>query len=267
MVQDFQTEAARFSDGISVFATDLNPRMSSACHVSDGSFEVPPISADSYIDSIFNLAVRENIGLIIPTIDTELQKLADERERFEAASVHIVVSDSDFIAQCRDKRKTATLFARYGIRSPEIYDRKKLVFPCFAKPYDGSRAIGAKRIDTPADLTPEVLADTKLMFCQFIDIENKFSEFTVDMYYDRQCRLKCAIPRKRLEVRSGEFYGVEINPRFGGGFPLTYAAGGNYPSRLMREYLGDEEIPFSDDWENNLIMLRYDAKVLVHEND
>ncbi|WP_096137366.1 ATP-grasp domain-containing protein [Neisseria meningitidis] len=127
-------------------------------------------------------------------------------------------------------------------------------------------------------------------------------------YYDRQCRLKCAIPRKRLEVRSGEiskgvtcknslyqtllekmavlqgargcitaqffyneetgeFYGVEINPRFGGGFPLTYAAGGNYPSRLMREYLGDEEIPFSDDWENNLIMLRYDAKVLVHEND
>lgn len=188
LVQDFQTEAARFSDGISVFATDLNPRMSSACHVSDGSFEVPPISADSYIDSIFNLAVRENIGLIIPTIDTELQKLADERERFEAASVHIVVSDSDFIAQCRDKRKTATLFARYGIRSPEIYDRKKLVFPCFAKPYDGSRAIGAKRIDTPADLTPEVLADTKLMFCQFIDIENKFSEFTVDMYYDRQCR-------------------------------------------------------------------------------
>ncbi|MCI4052867.1 hypothetical protein MM710_32145, partial [Klebsiella pneumoniae] len=66
---------------------------------------------------------------------------------------------------------------------------------------------------------------------------------------------------------TGEFYGVEINPRFGGGFPLTYAAGGNYPSRLMREYLGDEEIPFSDDWENNLIMLRYDAKVLVHEND
>ena len=146
------------------------------------------------------------------------------------------------------------------------------------------------------------------MFCQLIDIENEFSEFTVDMYYDRQGRLKCTIPRKRLEVRTGEvskgitrknslyqtllekmavlegargcitaqffcneetgeFYGVEINPRFGGGFPLTYAAGGNYPGWLMREYLGDGEIPFSDDWENNLIMLRYDAKVLVHEND
>ena len=28
-----------------------------------------------------------------------------------------------------------------------------------------------------------------------------------------------------------------------------------------------EAAKFSDDWENNLIMLRYDAKVLVHEND
>ena len=308
LVQDFQTEAAKFSDDVKILTTDLVPRMSSACHVSDGSFEVPLINDDSYIDSIFNLAVRENIGLIIPTIDTELQKLADERERFETAGIHIVVSDSDFIAQCRDKRKTADLFARYGIRSPKIYDREKLVFPCFAKPYDGSRAIGAKRIDTPACLTPEILDDPKLMFCELIDIENEFSEFTVDMYYDHEGRLKCAIPRKRLEVRSGEvskgitrknslyqtllekiavlegargcitaqffcneetgeFYGVEINPRFGGGFPLTYAAGGNYPGWLMREYLGDGEIPFSDDWENNLIMLRYDAKVLVHEND
>jgi len=204
LVQDFQTEAAKFSDDVKILTTDLVPRMSSACHVSDGSFEVPLISADSYIDSIFDLAVRGNIGLIIPTIDTELQKLADERERFEAAGIHIVVSDSDFIAQCRDKRKTASLFARYGIRSPEIYDREKLVFPCFAKPYDGSRAIGAKRIDTPACLTPEIVDDPKLMFCELIDIENEFSEFTVDMYYDHEGRLKCAIPRKRLEVRSGE---------------------------------------------------------------
>jgi len=268
LVQDFQTEAAKFSDDVKILTTDLVPRMSSACHVSDGSFEVPLISSDSYIDSIFNLAVRENIGLIIPTIDTELQKLANERDRFEAAGIHIVVSDADFIAQCRDKRKTADLFAQYGIRSPEIYDREKLVFPCFPNPTAGSRAIGAKRIDTPADLTPEVLADPKLMFCQLIDIEKEFSEFTVDMYYDHEGRLKCAIPRKRLEVRSGgEFCGGESTPRFGGGFPLTYAAGGNYPGWLMHEYFHNEEIPFSDDWENNLIMLRYDAKVLVHEND
>ena len=62
LVQDFQTEAARFSDGIGVFATDLNPHMSSACHVADRAFSVPRIDAAEYIDSIFELAQQHNIG-------------------------------------------------------------------------------------------------------------------------------------------------------------------------------------------------------------
>lgn len=306
LVQDCQTEAAKRGDGIKVLTTDLNPHMSSACQVSDGSFAVAPISAPDYIDRILDLALAQNVGLIIPTIDTELQKLADARARFEAEGIHIAVSDSNLIRQCRDKRQTAELFLQYGIQSPEIYSRDAITLPCFAKPYDGSRAIGAKRIDSEADLTPEVLADPKLMFCQLIDIVHEFSEFTVDMYYNREGRLKCVIPRERLEVRTGEvskgatrrnalysalvekmvvlegargcitaqffyrpsdglFYGVEINPRFGGGFPLTYAAGGNYLGWLMQEYLDGADIPFCDTWENNLLMLRYDAKVLVRD--
>ena len=120
LVQDFQTEAARFSDGIGVFATDLNPHMSSACHVADRAFSVPRIDAAEYIDSIFELAKQHNIGLIVPTIDTELLKLAEARDRFEAEGIHIVISDAKLITLCRDKRLTAGLFAQYGIRSPEF---------------------------------------------------------------------------------------------------------------------------------------------------
>ncbi len=304
LVQDFKTEAAKFSDGIRIYCTDLNPRMSSACQVSDGAFAVPRISAENYIDSIFQLADEQNIGLIIPTIDTELLKLAEARSRFEAAGIHIIVSGSGLIRQCRDKRDSVALFARYGIDTPKIYGSDDIEFPCFAKPYDGSRGIGAQAINSADELTDELKNDPKMMFCQLIDIQNTFKEFTVDMYYDRQGRLKCTVPRERLEVRSGEVskgatrrgwlydflneklatleeargcitaqffyheasqtvYGVEINPRFGGGFPLTYAAGANYPGWLIREYCYDEEIPFFDEWENDLIMLRYDAKVLV----
>ena len=304
LVQDFQTEAAKFSDGIRIYCTDLNPRMSSACQVSDGAFAVPRISAENYIDSIFQLADEQNIGLIIPTIDTELLKLAEARSRFEAAGIHIIVSGSGLIRQCRDKRDSVALFARYGIDTPKIYGSDDIEFPCFAKPYDGSRGIGAQAINSADELTDELKNDPKMMFCQLIDIQNTFKEFTVDMYYDRQGRLKCTVPRERLEVRSGEVskgatrrgwlydflneklatleeargcitaqffyheasqtvYGVEINPRFGGGFPLTYAAGANYPGWLIREYCYGEEIPFFDEWENDLIMLRYDAKVLV----
>ena len=113
LVQDFQTEAARFSDGIGVFATDLNPHMSSACHVADRAFSVPRIDAAEYIDSIFELAKQHNIGLIVPTIDTELLKLAEARDCFEAEGIHIVISDAKLITLCRDKRLTAGLFAQY----------------------------------------------------------------------------------------------------------------------------------------------------------
>lgn len=304
LVQDFQTEAARFSDGLKVFTTDLNPEMSPACHVADGAFGVPPISSANYIDSIFDSALRQNVGLIVPTIDTELQKLADARRRFEEAGIHVAVSDSELVTVCRDKRLTSGLFNRHGIETPEIYGRESIVFPCFAKPYDGSRSIGAKYIRSAEDLSYEMLTDPKIIFCRYIDIDNEFTEFTVDLYYSREGRLKCAVPRERLEVRSGEVskgatrrnslyallvdkmaylegargcitaqffckdstvYGIEINPRFGGGFPLTYAAGGNYPGWLISEYLYGGKIPFFDQWESNLIMLRYDAKVLVHE--
>jgi carbamoyl-phosphate synthase large subunit len=59
---------------------------------------------------------------------------------------------------------------------------------------------------------------------------------------------------------------IEMNPRFGGGFPLTYFAGGNYPKWIIQEYLLNEEIPYFEDWEDQLLMLRYDDEILVHDN-
>jgi carbamoyl-phosphate synthase large subunit len=60
---------------------------------------------------------------------------------------------------------------------------------------------------------------------------------------------------------------LEINPRFGGGYPLSYLAGANYPENIIREYLLGESIEVFDNWENNLLMLRYDDEILVHGAD
>ena len=64
------------------------------------------------------------------------------------------------------------------------------------------------------------------------------------------------------------FKAIEINPRFGGGYPLSYAAGANFPRWLLQEYLLEESPDFHDDWQADLLMLRYDAHVLVkgHES-
>lgn len=57
--------------------------------------------------------------------------------------------------------------------------------------------------------------------------------------------------------------GIEINPRFGGGYPLSYLAGANYPLWLIMECFYNKDIPIYNEWKDNLLMLRYDSEILV----
>jgi carbamoyl-phosphate synthase large subunit len=68
-----------------------------------------------------------------------------------------------------------------------------------------------------------------------------------------------------VNLKEKSFKAIEINPRFGGGYPLSYAAGANFPKMLIQEYILGKDVEFVDDWEDNLLMLRYDSKVLVHD--
>jgi carbamoyl-phosphate synthase large subunit len=48
----------------------------------------------------------------------------------------------------------------------------------------------------------------------------------------------------------------EINPRFGGGFPLTHRAGGRYPEWLLDLHAGTPREPQMGDYESGLVMTR-----------
>lgn len=303
LLQAFKNELRIRFPYASVFATDLRPKLSAACQVADKSFAMPRVTEEGYLDRLLNLCIDQKVGLVVPTIDTELLGLALVREQFAAEGVNLVISEPSFIEICRDKRQTAVLFEQIGIDVPRIMNRENLTFPCFVKPYDGSRSVGAAKIQSAEDLNNAILANQNLIFMEYID--DSYHEYTVDVYFDKNSRLRCLVPRHRLEVRDGEiskgvtrknhvyeyllsrleklegargcltvqifvqperrrYVGLEINPRFGGGYPLSYAAKANYPGWLIDEYLLHRDIPFFDMWEPDLLMLRYDAKVLVH---
>jgi len=271
--------------------------------MADLAFAMPRVTAAGYMDHLLTLCEQHDVGLVIPTIDTDLLGLSQSVDRFADQGIQLVISNEALIQQCRDKRQTGSLFASLSIDTPRLLNRSQLTFPCFAKPYDGSRSIGAAKLSQPSDLTESMRDDSKLMFMEYID--KSFDEYTVDAYFDRSGNLKCLVPRHRLEVRDGEiskgvtrnnhvyhylkerlvkltgargcltvqlfaqpdgqrYAALEINPRFGGGYPLSYAAGANYPGWLIDEYLLNRTVPFFDGWEPNLLMLRYDSQVLVH---
>lgn len=65
---------------------------------------------------------------------------------------------------------------------------------------------------------------------------------------------------------NGEIAFIEINPRFGGGVPLSIEAGANYPKWILQMLLNDKNIAF-DDWQDGIVMLRHDESIFYqHKN-
>jgi len=58
---------------------------------------------------------------------------------------------------------------------------------------------------------------------------------------------------------------IEINPRFGGGAPLSIAAGADFPSWLLQELRGEQPTIAFDSWRDRLCVFRYDWAVFVPE--
>lgn len=56
---------------------------------------------------------------------------------------------------------------------------------------------------------------------------------------------------------------IEINPRFGGGYPLTEAAGASMTRWVIEDALGLPSSVRSDTWNEDVVMLRYDEAVFV----
>lgn len=66
-----------------------------------------------------------------------------------------------------------------------------------------------------------------------------------------------------IVTREGRIRFIEINPRFGGGAPLSIAAGADLPGWLMDEVMGETPQIAFDGFTHGMCMLRYDWSVFV----
>lgn len=286
-----------------LYTADMRPEMSSACQDNGLYATLPSVVDPDYPNALGSLCEKLQIGLVIPTIDTELHVLATLRESFMTAGTALIVCDRELIEIARDKRRTAEFFATFGVHSPELYPVDAPRFPAIAKPFDGSLSRNIAILHKPEDFTQNVLATKNLMLAEYLD-PTEHTEFTCDAYYDRLGSLRCVVPRQRIEVRGGEVskgrtiknnivdvfcrklgqipgargcltfqffrhhdtgdvHLIELNARFGGGFPLSHAAGADYPRWLYEEWINGKRIKDCDNWEDGLTMLRYDEAIFV----
>lgn len=305
LVNCFKAARDRLKINGKVFAVDISTS-APALYFADKYFIIPRIHAKNYISSLITVCNDNDISLIVPTIDTELEKLAEHKAEIEKATkARVLVSNFEAVSICCDKFKTAKFFEEYNFDYPKVITSEDIgagnfKFPLFIKPLNGSSSINAFKINDKREL------DFFIEYVKGPIVQECVSgrEYTIDCFSDFDGNVITIVPRLRIATRSGEilkgkieksriiiedvkrlvktfgFIGqitvqcflcdddsikyIEINPRFGGGAPMSIMAGADSCENLYR-LLNGEKLCYNENYEDNLLISRFDNSVKVQE--
>ncbi len=260
---------------------------------------------DRYIEAITDICSECDVSLIVPTIDTELILLAERKKDIESRThAKVLISDSNVINVCRDKTGTQRYLEENGFLIPHMISdeeiEKGISYPVFIKPLDGSSSINAYRVNTREELDTY----RRLIGNYIIQDFMEGTEYTIDCFLDFDSKLITIVPRIRIATRSGEIAKgkiirdreitedvtrlmetlkpighitvqcmrtvrgieyIEINPRFGGGAPMSIMAGADSCENLYRLLRG-EKLEYSDSYRENITFLRFDSSIMLNED-
>jgi len=303
LISAFKNAADRLGADILIYGTDIS-ESAPALAFCDRREIICRADCPDYIPRLIELCARERIDALIPTIDTDLLPLSQARERFSSIGTRAVISPEKKVKICRDKRITAEYFLGLGLKSPEAADdcaKYKGPFPCFIKPRDGSSSINAFRVDSPESLelyasrvkdciiqpfiagteyTVDILCDfegnplfitprerlavrggevLKTRICQDELIKQECEKLVSDF---RPCGpITVQLIR---QASTGDDYYIEINPRFGGGAPLSIKAGADSAEALIRLLRGEKLKYATGAAEDEAVYSRFDQSIRIN---
>ena len=303
LLNSFRRAVKQLKINAAFFGTDTTD-LSSALQLCDEGFLVKPTTHPGYIRQLLSIVKANKVKLLVPTVDLDLKVLARNKPKFASMECRVLVSTPQVVDICQDKRKTYQFLAKNGFDTPvtmnvrSALSKKKLNWPCFLKPWDGYAGRGNAVVNNRRELLFYAKRIPNAICQEFIE----GTEYSCDVYIDFGMKVRCVVPRKRIEIRAGEVSKgqvvknprimsnaaklvetlgagpgvitlqlfltdddrvkfIEINPRFGGGVPLSIKAGADFPKWILQELSGKKTNIRFDGFEDDLIMLRYDSEV------
>ena len=301
LLQAFRNAALVLNKDLKIYGADMAGTAPALAYC-DYIRKVVAMKDPGYIQNLLDICVTDHIDLLIPTIDTDLLVLAENKEKFEEIGTQVMISAPDKIRICRDKNNTSQFFVDCGLHAPmpvNNWKDYKSGFPAFIKPKDGSSSINAFKVENEEEL--EVYAGQVVDYIVQPFVSGK--EYTIDIFCDWNGNPISIVPRERLQVRAGEVlktrieldqtmieeskalcvafkpcgpmtvqlirdntgvdWYIEINPRFGGGAPLSMKAGARSAEAILKLMDGGEveEQEIAD----GAIYSRFDQSVCITE--
>lgn len=294
-----------------IFTADPDSR-SSGHWLGDYAITVPKVSDSNFMESIKQIVLEHKIDAILVGTDVELPIFSRYKEEFLTKyNCKVVVSSEEVVNIANDKFLTADFLKNNNFPYPysvmandmeQLNDiEEKLGFPLFAKPFDGARSLGIKKIENHEELMEIYDPNSNLVVQQFLtESEGEYTSGCTVI--NGKCK---AIVTLKRDLRDGNTYRTyrndetskyddyiipiaeklnpdgpvnfqfrifngkpvifEINGRFSGTTPLRYFYGYNEVEALLKYYLFGEEI--KKPTLNNGVVLRTWSDLFIDEKE
>ncbi len=277
--------------GATTVAADANP-LAPALYHADRHALVPRIEEPEYVPALRELVDRHDVRLIVPREELGALVLLPEAEIVERLGdkylAHILFEERGIPSPPTwlpntvpdDAEYPLLVKARNGFGSRHIYraaDPAQLGFFLGYTPVDSivQACLGGEEfsIDVFCDLDGRCLnAIPRTM------IESKGGESIkgmtirderlIDLARDVAEKLELVGPAniQCFREEDGSHLLTDINPRFGGGFPLPLAAGGRYPELALALARGEHPEPRLGDFREGIVMTRFFSDLSLTPN-
>ncbi|MFL1676571.1 ATP-grasp domain-containing protein [Paenibacillus dendritiformis] len=289
------------NNGFRVIGVDKNIAEAAASLVADSSYQVPSFSSEDYIESLLHICKEEDVTYLIPLYEPELELLSTQKIRFSEIDVQVIISDYTILQTVLDKYSLYKWFGVNGILTPKTFlpnnGKCELQGKWVVKPRKGmgSKDVyfvngkdideGIKKVKSP--VIQEFISGQEYSIDAYVSDCNKVLSIVPRKRIEIRAgevskSITChdeSIQKETLRLlklggfygpiniqgikchNTGEFYFIEINPRFGGGVPLSIEAGIPY-AKFIRDS-GTIENESISTFTNGLKMLRYDEAYFI----
>lgn len=300
MIRGFSNALKKLGVNGNVVCTDTDS-LSTGLRFCDRFHLAPLSNSGDYISALLKICKKENISMLVPTIDEELEIFGRHKKDFAGAGVILLVSDEKVGRTCRDKYLTAQFFNEHGFPFAETYlpeniDHANIGYPLFIKPRWGRGSVGAHMVQNETELR---------FFSGYVEkpVVQRYlygKEYTIDVLAGLDGQILSVVPRERMIIRAGvcdrgrtvhddnliklssaicEKLGVigpvnlqckvdngtpcffEVNPRFSGAIQLTVAAGADFFSMIIQDAIGRKPRPDIGNFQDGLLMLSYEESI------